>query len=168
MAALVTAQQEIRKMRDKSEKLYELLEKFFGGSEKEPEQVYEVHKAFNEEERTALFLVLEPQEGDMTNDLHGDTYTADDVRKAMFSFNRHCMKANLFHKIEIEEAKIVESYITPSSFQLEDGRVVKKGSWLQNWYFPETEDGEVLWQMVKNGTIDAVSIQGRAWVEDIE
>jgi hypothetical protein len=152
----------------KAEMLYELLEKFFGGSSKEPEEVYEVSKALNEEQRTALFLVLEPQAGEMTNDLHSDTYDEDEVRKAAMSFNQHCMKANLFHKVEIEDAKIVESYITPSSFQLDDGRIVKKGSWLQTWFFPKTSKGEELWQMVKNGKIDAVSIQGRALVEDIE
>lgn len=150
----------------KQEKLYELLEKFFGGSEKEQEEV-KVKKALDEENRTALFVVLEPQEGDLTTDLHGDTYSYEDVRKAAKNFNDHCNKANLFHKIDIEEAKIFESYILPTDLKLDDGRVVKAGSWLQNWYFPETEHGELLWQAVKAGTIDGVSIQGSAQTEAI-
>lgn len=150
----------------KSEKLYELLEKFFGGSEKQVEEK-KLTKAVDEENRTALFVVLEPQEGELTTDLHGDTYSVEDVRKAAKSFNDHCNKANLFHQVEIEEAKIFESYILPADLELDDGRVVKSGSWLQNWYFPDTEQGELLWQAVKAGTIEGVSIQGHAKTESL-
>lgn len=152
----------------KAEKLYELLEKFFGGSSNDPEEVYEVSKALDEEQRNAMFLVLEPQTGDVTSDLHGDTYTEDEVRKAAHNFNQHCMKANLFHRVETEEAKIVESYITPSSFKLDDGRTIKKGSWLQVWHFPKTEQGEKLWKMVKAGDINGVSIGCFAKAEKLE
>ena len=51
----------------KSEKLYELLEKFFGGTKDESEPVAEVTKSIDIEERRALFVVLEPE----TVDLHG-------------------------------------------------------------------------------------------------
>lgn len=152
----------------KSEKLYEMLEKFFGGSKAEKDEDVTTVKSVDKENRTALFVVLEPQDGDMTTDLHGDTYSEEDVRKAAKSFNDHCNKANLFHKIEIEEASIFESYILPTEMKLDDGRVVKAGSWLQNWYFPETEAGELLWKAVKEGTINGVSIQGRANTEEIK
>src|SRR5690606_10836816 len=124
-------------------------------------------KSVEPEQRIALFVVLEPQDGDLTNDAHGDTYTAEEVAKACRNFGDHCNKANLFHKVETQDAEIIENYIAPVDFQL-DNEIVKKGTWLQKWYFPETEVGEVLWQAVKNGEINGVSIQCRAETLSLE
>lgn len=147
----------------KAEKLYELLEKFFGGSEKQ-ESTVETTKAVDLEQRRALFVVLEPD----TVDLHGDTYSAAEIEKACINFNTHCMKANLFHQVQIETAKIEQSFISPSEFTLDDGRLIKKGTWLQWWYFPEEEESEKLWKAVKSGDINGVSIGCRAMVEELE
>lgn len=147
----------------KAEKLYELLEKFFGGSEKQ-ESTVETTKAVDLEQRRALFVVLEPD----TVDLHGDTYSAEEIEKACINFNTHCMKANLFHQVQIETAKIEQSFISPSEFILDDGRLIKKGTWLQWWYFPEEEESEKLWKAVKSGDINGVSIGCRAMVEELE
>lgn len=148
---------------DKAEKLYELLEKFFGGS-KEQEPVVEVTKAIDVEQRRALFVVLEPD----TVDLHGDIYSADEVEKACINFNTHCNKANLFHQVQIETAKIEQSFISPSDFMLDDGRMIKKGTWLQWFYFPEgNTDSDKLWRQVKSGDICGVSIGCRASVEEL-
>ena len=87
------------------------------------------------------------------------------------NFNKHCMKANFFHRVELEDAEIQQSYVTPATFTLEtpDGSVeVKKGTWVQQWYFPETEVGNVLWQGVKSGEFNGVSIGALAKAEDIE
>ena len=148
---------------DKAEKLYELLEKFFGGS-KEQEPVVEVTKAIEVEQRRALFVVLEPD----TVDLHGDIYSADEVEKACINFNTHCNKANLFHQVQIETAKIEQSFISPSDVLLDDGRMIKKGTWLQWFYFPEgNSDSDKLWKQVKSGDICGVSIGCRASVEEL-
>lgn len=148
---------------DKVDKLYELLEKFFGGSSKEDVKP-EVTKAVDIEQRRALFVVLEPE----TVDLHGDVYSAEEVEKACINFNTHCMKANLFHQVEIETAKIEQSFIAPCNFDLEDGRTILKGTWLQWWYFPEDNaDSEKLWKSVKSGDICGVSIGCRANVEEL-
>lgn len=144
-----------------------LIEKYFGGSEQVVEPTEQISKSVNEEQRLALFVVLEPQEGDETTDLHTDTYTAEEVEKACHNFGQHCMKANLFHKVETEEAQIVENYIAPVDFML-DGEAIKKGTWLQNWYFPETEVGELLWKAVKSGEINGVSVQCRAITENLD
>lgn len=150
-------------MKGKAEKLYEVLEKFFGGSEKEEVQV-ETTKAVDIEQRRALFVVLQPD----VVDLHGDTYSAEEVEKACINFNTHCMKANLFHRVETEKAKIEQSFIVPSSFELEDGRMIKKGSWLQWFYFPEGDpESDHLWEQVKSGEINGVSIGCRATVEEL-
>lgn len=122
----------------------------------------------SEEQRMALFVVLEPD----VVDAHGDTYSADVVEKACNNFNLHCEKANLFHRIDTEEAKIVQSFVTPSAFdmQMPDGTVkeISKGTWLQWWYFPETEVGETIWKMVKSGDINGVSVGCQGLVEELE
>ena len=45
---------------------------------------------------------------------------------------------------------------------------ITKGTWLQEWYFPETEVGEMIWQKVLSGEINGISIGARGIVEDIE
>lgn len=121
-----------------------------------------IDKATNEMERKALFVVLAPDEVDA----HGDTYSAKEIEKAMQSFNKHCMKANLFHLVETQEAEIIQSYTTPVDMYIGD-KFISKGTWLQEWAFPETETGEQLWQAVLNGDITGVSVGCVANVEEI-
>lgn len=83
------------------------------------------------------------------------------------SFNIHCMKANKFHQVETEDAKILESYISPVEMNI-DGKLIKEGTWLQKWYFPETEEGQKLWDGVKSGKYNGLSIQGKAKPENID
>lgn len=125
-------------------------------------EVVKIEKAANEMERKALFVVLAPDEVDA----HGDTYSAKEIEKGMRSFNQHCMKANLFHMVETQEAEIIQSYTTPVDMYIGD-KFIKKGTWLQEIYFPETEVGEMLWQAVLNGDITGVSIGCVANVEEI-
>ena len=122
-----------------------------------------IGKATNEMERKALFVVLAPDEVDA----HGDTYSAKEIEKAMQSFNKHCMKANLFHLVETQEAEIIQSYTTPVDMYIGD-KLVTKGSWVQEFHFPETEVGEMLWKAVLSGEINSVSIGCFADVEEIE
>ena len=126
-------------------------------------EVVKIDKATNEMERKALFVVLAPDEVDA----HGDTYSAKEIEKAMQSFNKHCMKANLFHLVETQEAEIIQSYTTPVDMYIGD-KLVTKGSWVQEFYFPETEVGEMLWKAVLSGEINTVSISCFADVEEIE
>lgn len=125
----------------------------------------DVVKAVDKEQRMAMFVVLEPD----VVDAHGDTYNAEEVEKACNSYNQHSMKANLFHKVETEKAKVLQSYISPSTFNVDDGRTVTKGTWLQMWHFPENdEESETIWKMVKSGEINGVSIGARASTEDLQ
>lgn len=125
-------------------------------------EVVKIDKAANELERKALFVVLAPDEVDA----HGDTYSRQEVEKAMRSFNQHCMKANLFHMVETQEAEIVQSYTTPVDMYIGD-KFIKKGTWLQEFYFPETETGELLWKAVLNEEITGVSVGCVASVEEL-
>ena len=146
-----------------TEALVQFVEKFFQENESEVASV-EVTKALDEEQRMAMFVVLIPDEVD----LHGDTYSAEEVEKACNNFNTTSMKANLFHKVETEDAKIVQSFINPTDFTTDDGREIKKGAWLQWWSFPETEIGEKIWKAVKAGDITGVSIGAMATVETLD
>lgn len=142
----------------------DFISKYFGGSNREIVQV-EINKALDIEQRRALFVVLEP---DVVDD-HGDTYSAEEVEKACTSFNTHCNQANLFHRIQIEDAKIEQSFISPSSFTLDSGIEIKKGTWLQWWHFPEDNpNSEVLWGMVKSGEVQGVSVGCKAFAEELE
>ena len=122
-----------------------------------------IDKATNEIERKALFVAMSPDE----TDAHGAETSIKEVEKAMRSFNTHCMKANLFHRVDTKDAEIVQSYTTPVDMYIGD-TFIRKGTWLQEWYFPETEVGELLWQKVLSGEINGISIGARGIVEDIE
>ena len=135
-----------------------------GSSLKEIQPTVEVTKAVDIEQRRAMFVVLAPNEIDE----HGDTNTEECVEKACISFNTLCNKANLFHRINTEKAKIEQSFITPAGFTTDTGVEVKKGSWLQYWHFPEGDtDSELLWTMVKNNEIQGVSIGATAVYQEL-
>jgi hypothetical protein len=140
-----------------------LIEKHFGGTQVPVTVTLEVTKSLDEEDRKALFVVLAPD----VVDLHGDTYTSVEVEKACDNFNTHCNTANIFHQVVTEEASVVQSFISPADFTLDNGVKITKGTWLQWWHFPETETGEALWQGVKSGEINGVSIGAMATVEEL-
>lgn len=151
--------------KDFTEGLTALIEKFFGPSQKETPPQVEVTKSLDEEQRRALFVVLEPD----VIDAHGDIYSAEEIEKACISFNSHCMKANLFHQIETEKAKIEQSFISPVTFTLDDERVITKGTWLQWYHFPKGDaDSEVIWKAVQSGDINGVSVGCKATCEELK
>jgi hypothetical protein len=129
-------------------------------------------KAVNKEERLALFVALPVKDEALDEyDLHQDSYSAEEVRKAMLSYNEHCMKAGVYHLYETKDAIVTQSYLAPVDLSIEsaDGeiRVIKAGTWLQEWFFPETEKGDELWDKVKTGVLTGISIQCNCVVEDI-
>lgn len=125
----------------------------------------EVIKGLEEEKRMALFVVMSPDDVDA----HGDVTSEQEIERACNNFNLHCSKANLYHMVETEKAKIVQSFVTPSSFYIADSDIaVKKGAWLQWWYFPEGDEvSQDLWEKVKSGQINGVSIKARAKTTEI-
>lgn len=126
-----------------------------------------VAKSVNDEKRLATFLVLEPQDDDYTtNDAHADWYDADMVEKSCYNFNRHCMRANLFHMMPTTAFEFIESYVTKSDSVL-GGRFIKKGSWLATIYVDTSPMGEEIWQGIKSGEFNGLSIQAMGSVESI-
>lgn len=149
----------------KLEKLMSVLSEIFPEELKEPESVADnsltddtqIVKAYNEELRQGTFVVLEPN----VVDLHGDTYDEEEVRKAAHNFWTYCQKAYLDHSQETSSAQIVENYIAPVDMLVE-GRLVRKGTWMQVWQFDD-----LLWKAVKAGQYNGVSIGAYATVETI-
>lgn len=125
-------------------------------------------KSLNEEKRLATFLVLEPQDEDLTtSDLHGDWYDADTVESACHDFNRFCRKANLFHLVDTTAFEFVESYITETEINLGE-TFIKKGSWLAKIHVNNSESGNLVWESIKSGEFNGLSVQCEGFVSDIE
>lgn len=125
-------------------------------------------KSLNEEKRLATFLVLEPQDEDLTtSDLHGDWYDADTVETACHDFNRFCRKANLFHLVDTTTFEFVESYITETEMNLGE-TFIKKGSWLVKIHVNDSESGNLVWESIKSGEFNGLSVQCEGFVSDIE
>ena len=123
-----------------------------------------LRKSLDNEKRLAMFIVLEPQEDDgLTTDLHGDTYTIEEVEKACHSFNLFCRKANLLHEFETDSYSFVESYVLPVEAEIE-GTLIKKGTWIA---VVKAED-DFIWNGIKDGTFNGLSIQCSAEYEMIE
>ena len=118
-----------------------------------------ITKAVDEELKQATFIVMVPDEVD----LHGDITSESEVRKAMTNFNKYCMKANLFHLVETDSFEFCESYCCPTDFVLGD-KFVKKGTWLAT--IQSLDDN--LWELIKSGEINGLSIGALASVESIE
>ena len=121
-----------------------------------------------EVKRLATFLVLEPRDEDYTtSDLHGDWYDLDTVEDACHSFNRFCRKANLFHLVDTTAFEFVESYITESDMLIGE-EPIKKGSWLAKIYVNKSDVGDLVWESIKSGEFNGLSVQCEGFVSDIE
>lgn len=127
-----------------------------------------IFKSLNEEKRLATFLVLEPQNDDFTTtDLHGDWYDANTVEDACHDFNRFCRKANLFHMMDTSTFEFIESYITKADMTLEE-TFIKKGTWLATIYVHKTDSGDMVWEAIKKGEFNGLSVQCEGFVTDLQ
>lgn len=151
---LVLKQQNILKTYTK-----EILDEELNKEDEVRDEKITVTKSVNEELKQATFVVLSPDEVD----LHGDTVSVDEIRKAKESFNKHCMRANLFHLTETSMFSILESYTSPVDFMLDD-HFIKKGTWLCTI---ECHNDD-LWDLIKSGDICSVSIGAKARVESVD
>jgi len=118
-----------------------------------------IEKQHNEELMQVTYVAMLPDSTDLT----GDYTSAEDVRKAMESFNKSAMRANLFHRLMTDKFHVVESYIAPTDFVLND-IPVKKGTWLMTLQVND----EKVWKMIKSGDINGISIGAMAKVETIK
>ena len=119
----------------------------------------QVVKSANQELKQATFIAMLPD----SVDLHGDFTSAEEVRKAMESFNKSEKRANLFHVQMSNSFEVLESYLAPVDFMLNE-EFVAKGTWLMTL---QVKDNAV-WDLIKSGEINGISIGAKANVETIE
>jgi len=125
----------------------------------------EITKSIDAENHYVTFVCMIPDEVDA----HGDVVDADEIRKAMISFNKSTTKsANLFHMFKTDSFEIVESYTLPVEITMQnvEGEVqyLPKGTWLTTL---EVND-DAVWQKILDGEYAGVSIGGRGRAETIE
>lgn len=134
----------------------DLLDKHFGATKN-----VEITKSLDEEKRKATFVVLAPEEVDG----HGDIYSAEAIEKGFDSYVNKCNRLNVEHMFMIDDkvAEVVENYLTPVDFQLDD-RLIKKGTWVQTWKI----HNDHLWDLVKSGEFNGLSVQCKGKTEDLD
>lgn len=115
-----------------------------------------VSKVFKtEEERYVLGVVLAPE----TTDSQGDIYSHEEVRKAAHAYMEHEGALGKQHReIVTGKLKILESYVAPVDFQIEEEQVAK-GTWLMGIRVVDDD----LWTGIKEGSFTGFSIGGAAF-----
>ena len=121
-----------------------------------------VAKALNEELQQVTYVAMKPGV-----DLHGDWYSEEDIAEGCYSFNKHCRKANLLHLIDTNGFQFIESYILPSEATIGETKV-KKGSWVATIEVEDSEQYDWIWEGIKDGTFNGLSIQCDAYEQPME
>ena len=118
-----------------------------------------VIKALYEELMQVTYVAMLPD----STDLAGDFTSAEEVRKAKESFNKSEQRANLFHMSMTDTFAVIESYLAPADMIL-NNQAVLKGTWLMTLQINDSD----LWELVKSGDINGISIGAEATVETLE
>lgn len=124
-----------------------------------------ITKSLDEEKRLASFIVLEPQEDDgLTSDLHGDYYDEETILDACIQFNKslNLRKGKLLHMVDTEGYSFIESYVTLAEMEV-NGQVIKKGTWIVTIF----ASSDWIWEGIKDGTFDGLSVECLGTVEEI-
>lgn len=122
-------------------------------------ETVQVVKSVHEELKQATFIVLAPNEVD----LQGDIASEAEVRKACYNFNKYSNQANLFHITKTATFEFAESFIAPVDFVL-GNTLVSKGTWLATVQVLNDD----LWELVKTGEVNGLSISALASTEKVE
>lgn len=113
----------------------------------------------SDELKQALFVVMVPDEVDA----HGDIASAAEVAKACHNFNLFCRQPNLFHISKTTSFDFIESYILPVDMEYQ-GNIIKAGTWVANLQIYDEE----LWQLIKSGEVNGLSVGALAYGDPIE
>lgn len=105
----------------------------------------------NEEKRIVFGPVLVPDEPDSD----GDVVTAEKIEEVAHKFLEQYGNIDLQHTLN-NVGKVVESYILPFDWEINEDLTVPKGSWMMG---VRVQDEEV-WQAVKEGKLTGFSIMG--------
>jgi hypothetical protein len=107
------------------------------------------------EEHYVLGEVLVPEDIDAQNDI----YSNDEVKQTAHKFLEQFRNVGLMHKNIInDKVKILESYLMPCDWQVAEGTVIKKGTWMMGVKVLDP----ALWEAIKGGELTGFSIGGSA------
>ena len=111
--------------------------------------------AKSDDERVAVGIVYEPDE----TDVHGDYSTEEEIRRAAWDFMENGQVFKVNHKGVPIAASVLESYVAPADFLLDDQQV-KKGTWILTTRVLDDE----IWSKIRSGAITGYSMAGTALV----
>lgn len=106
-----------------------------------------------EDERFVLGVVLEPDGVDAQD----DTISEKEIAKTAHKFMERFQNIGLMHEELAMGVRILESYLAPVEFEVDD-RTVKKGTWL----LAVRVHSDKIWKAIKEGTFTGFSIGGSA------
>lgn len=143
------------------ENITNVLHQYFGTtSNKHTEQVI---KSADEEEMVAYEVVYEPD----VKDAHGEWMSQETIIKACDNFNNNLLagnvKPNLFHLSNTELFSIEKSWVQEEFDVIveETGQLIKAGTWVVKIKYLDPD----LWNLLKAGIIQGVSIGGRGIID---
>lgn len=114
--------------------------------------VYALNKA-DKDEQIVMGVVYEPDE----TDSQGDTANEKEIRKAAYQFMEEVQKFKVMHKGNKVKVKVLESYVSPADFTIEE-QSIKKGSWLLTVRVLDKK----IWKAIKDGKLTGFSMAGYA------
>ena len=105
------------------------------------------------EEHIVYGIVYEPD----TEDSQGDEASAEEIRKAAYQFMEDVQTFKVMHKGSNVRVRILENYIAPVDFKIEE-KSVKKGSWVLVTRILDKK----IWKAIKKGKLTGYSMAGYA------
>jgi hypothetical protein len=138
---------------------------------KEPEVVEiekpvekQIRKVFvskeNRDQQIVSGVIYAPDELDSQQDMS----TAEEIQKASYGFMENSQIIKIYHDGKQIKAKILESFISPTDYSVEDisgsRQYIKKGSWIMTVKIY----GKEVWNKIKEGELLGFSMAGRATI----
>jgi hypothetical protein len=105
------------------------------------------------EERVVYGIVYEPD----VKDSQGDEANAEEIRKAAYQFMEEVQSFKVMHKGQNVRVRILENYIAPVDFKIED-KSITKGSWVLVTRILDPK----IWKLIKKGKLTGYSMAGYA------
>ena len=114
-----------------------------------------VRKSSSDELQYILCVVLAPED----EDLQEDIYSAEEIRKAEWTFMESYQNIGLQHKrlLSSDLVTMVDCFVAPVDMTIENEQI-KAGTWMIGLHVKSDE----LWTKIKNGEITGLSIGGSA------
>lgn len=113
------------------------------------------------EKQLVTGVVLAPEVVDAQGDIYDEDVIEEAAHKFLAKYNAGCKMGHL-HKNFNSLIDLVESYIVPADFTLEN-RVITKGTWMMTVKVKDP----TMWDKVKNGELTGFSIGGIAKVKKL-